>query len=178
MIGIYLFIYKSVEGLVQKQKPLYTFNIFETHIKLSMHNDNIITYITLEHENKSVRLQLQTLEMALFWINVIRIEMQKYLTLNRQFVPIQSRPPKGLHPWYIWQLIPNINGNERCIECNTYSTLVDLETGKFYCKKCVKKSNKCYMETSSSALSLLALATTDPQQLLSQGNNIFKLLKK
>ena len=178
LVGIYLFIYKSVSGFVKKKKPLFLFNIFETQIDLQMHNDNIITFISLKQENKSVQLQLQTLDMALFWINTIRVEMQKYLSLNRQFVPIQTRQPKVIHPWYIWQLIPNINGNERCLECNHYSSLVDLETGKFYCEHCVKKSNKCYMKTSSSALSLLALATTEPQLLMSQGNNICKALLK
>ncbi|EDR24114.1 hypothetical protein EDI_199040 [Entamoeba dispar SAW760] len=177
LAGVYLFLYKSTLDFIEKKKPLHTFNLFETKVLIQCNELGETVFITFCVNDKDIKVQLQSLPLGMLWINCMRNEMQSYLYANRNCLPLLPNLPIGINPWYIWQIIPNINENDKCFICGKFSSIVDVHTGKFYCTECGKKKrNASLIETSRTELSVLASITKDSRQLLAHGNNILKAL--
>ncbi|GAB1222800.1 hypothetical protein ENUP19_0121G0160 [Entamoeba nuttalli] len=177
LAGVYLYLYKSTLDFVKQRKPLHTFKLFETKVLIQCNELGETAFITFCSNDKEIKVQLQSLPLGMLWMNCMRNEMQSHLYANRNCLPLLPNLPIGINPWYIWQIIPNINENDKCFLCGKFSSMVDVRTGKFYCTECGKKKRDASLcETSRTALSVLASITKDSRQLLARGNNILKAL--
>ncbi|ELP86920.1 hypothetical protein EIN_314890 [Entamoeba invadens IP1] len=175
--GIYVFVYKSTSDFVNKNKPLHTLNIFENPVSFTCDSVGMTVFVCFDMPDNKLQLQMQSLQLGMLWINCIRNEMQAFITANKAILPIEPKSPRGINAWYVWKILPNINGNDKCFICKKFTSVVDIGSGKFYCIDCAKliKSSTLF-EMSRTAIVLLASLTKDTRPILAGGNDVLKAL--